>query len=238
MNITEKLLLARQYMASEAGLDAPAMHASFEGPWVVIKSILTLMGYTFYQSDYDPQEGLQPTFAAFLAIDDEAHQMMLGEVLATICDAMGTHPECRGSDDAMTMVLVALSNNRLWRHCLAPGHDPHALARNLLLAAGGERNDKDAIERIRAEWLGVDLYISPKHLLETGTWQAIDDSIQKLASAMFGEHWWMFNAPDKRTFLLLNADIVIQQRPDFCPGLVTMASPGKDMELPDLNVGM
>lgn len=203
----------------------------FSNPMKKVNELLLAMGYEVGMPWYQPG-GLDDIFQTY------AHPEVMEEAFATLSDVCGTHAKCRRNLNRVAVIVLAVSQSAGWRSCLAPGHDPHALARNVLACLKGVNGwgtAQNAIYTSAASWLCV-IPADPKGAMSNfaPTWKWQYERQRLLASAMFGDHWWMFNTPEEGD--LLDADIVLAQRPSFMPGILDRPMAGPSMQLPEMRL--
>lgn len=162
------------------------------------------------------------------------------EGLATVSDYYGTR-DIKGTSKHLAIMLFAMAQSGNWRKTLDPGHDPHALAKNILTLLLEERVGLEcqvAVMEMATEWLCVDrpalfalndLFESPRQLQRS------------MVRAMFGDAWWDFVGPGWTVFMhgdrTLDLKLLMGTRPPFLPGLIPGAALEASIALPDMAPG-
>jgi hypothetical protein len=203
----------------------------FSNPMKKVNQLLMVMGYEVNMQFYRSR-GLEDILQPY------AHQDVMTEAFATLSDVCGTHAKCKKNINRVAVVMLALSQHQAWRACIGAGHDPHALARNIFACLrdnNGWQEAQDVIYNMACAWLRLGPDTLASLMLPSDPpwkWRCARQRI--VASAMFGDHWWMFNAPAEGN--LLDGDIVIAQRPDFMPGILDRVGAEPSMLLPAMEV--
>jgi hypothetical protein len=129
--------------------------------------------------------------------------------------------------DSIARLTHAVAELNAWEACITPPKDAHAFVRNGLLLLD-RTNSKTEVLHMFSAWL------RPENR-PYRTKQVTQVIIKDVLTDLFGEHWWMFNAPV--TGKRFDPNIVIHQRPAFLPDLIPAGTSEHSLVLPEMDLG-
>jgi hypothetical protein len=159
----------------------------------------------------------------------QSRRPITADALALISDVYFTHKKEISKD--IQVLVYALSIDEHWRACLSSRYSANALVRNAMTvgfnALAGRHTGQVALDIFTA-WLGPSsgpFILTPKF----GESRLLQE---KIMTALFGGHWWMFHAPEGDELLKLDE---IGIWPDFVPGILPVQCCAPDADLPEIS---
>lgn len=155
----------------------------------------------------------------------EDRRALVIEALAFASGVYATH-HIKGTD-SLARVMHAVASLDAWQACISQPHGAHAFARNGLLLID-HSGVKTQVLRMFSTWL------RPPHRPYRSRQEAPIINRDVLTD-MFGEHWWMFNAPEAGK--AFDPNVIVHQRPAFLPGVLPALSAELLLALPAMDLG-